>query len=277
MTGIKLVINFMKFSKNNPLVSVIIPTKNNIRTIQRCLQSVKDQSYINIELIVVDNHSTDGTLEIATKFTDKVYTKGPERSAQRNFGASKAKGKYLLIHDSDIYFHRKTVEECVKLCEKQQADAVIIPEKSIGEGYWAKVKSLERDLYAGNDYIEAPRFFSTNIYKGIGGYNETLTGPEDWDLMIRIRENSFKILRAKNIIFHDEGVVKIFGSSIKKRYYIKSFDEYKKMHPTWYKKQVNIFVRYPANRMMHFFIRYPIKTVSMIIMKGIEYLSTKIK
>ncbi|HCR36165.1 MAG: Glycosyl transferase family 2 [Candidatus Nomurabacteria bacterium GW2011_GWF1_31_48] len=267
----------MKFSKNNPLVSVIIPTKNNIRTIQRCLQSVKDQSYINIELIVVDNHSTDGTLEIATKFTDKVYTKGPERSAQRNFGASKAKGKYLLIHDSDIYFHRKTVEECVKLCEKQQADAVIIPEKSIGEGYWAKVKSLERDLYAGNDYIEAPRFFSTNIYKGIGGYNETLTGPEDWDLMIRIRENSFKILRAKNIIFHDEGVVKIFGSSIKKRYYIKSFDEYKKMHPTWYKKQVNIFVRYPANRMMHFFIRYPIKTVSMIIMKGIEYLSTKIK
>ena len=56
-----------------PLVSVIIPTKNSARTIEACLRSVKYQDYKNIEIIVVDNFSTDGTQEIAKKYTEKVY------------------------------------------------------------------------------------------------------------------------------------------------------------------------------------------------------------
>jgi glycosyltransferase involved in cell wall biosynthesis len=59
----------------NPLVSVIIPTKNSAKTIEKCLKSVKDQTYKNIEIIVVDNFSTDGTYEIAKKYTEKVYQK----------------------------------------------------------------------------------------------------------------------------------------------------------------------------------------------------------
>ena len=62
------------------LISVIIPTRNSSRTIEKCLQSIKDQSYENIELIVVDNNSTDNTKDIANRFTDKVFNFGPERS-----------------------------------------------------------------------------------------------------------------------------------------------------------------------------------------------------
>ena len=83
-----------------PLVSVIITTKNSERTLDRCLSTIKNQTYPNIELIVVDNNSTDKTKEIAKKYTKNVFNKGPERSAQRNFGATKARGKFLLIHDS---------------------------------------------------------------------------------------------------------------------------------------------------------------------------------
>jgi len=262
----------MKSSKNNPLVSVIIPTKNNIRTIEKCLQSVKDQTYKNIELIVVDNHSTDGTVNVARGYADKVYKKGPERSAQRNFGASKASGKYLLIHDSDVYFDKNSVSESVKLFEEKDADAVILPEKSIGPGYWSRVKSFERDFYRGNDYIEAPRFFRRSVYEQFGGYDETLTGPEDWDLMIRLREANTKTLRSKSLILHDEGKINLLGSSAKKSYYSEGLKRYQSLHPQWYKKQSSIWVRFPVKKLLKSLITHPVLTVSMIIMKSAEYL-----
>ena len=56
----------------NPLVSVIIPTYKSSRTLEKCLESIKNQTYKNIEIIVVDNNSTDNTKEIAKKFTQKV-------------------------------------------------------------------------------------------------------------------------------------------------------------------------------------------------------------
>ena len=81
-----------------PEVSVIITTKNEEENIEKCLESVITQRYSlkKIEIIVVDNNSTDETKKRVLKYTDKVYNFGPERSAQRNFGARKANGRYIL-------------------------------------------------------------------------------------------------------------------------------------------------------------------------------------
>ena len=75
-------------------VSVIVTTKNEEIHIANCLNAIKDQSYPQdlIEIVVVDNSSTDKTEEIAKKYTDKVYNFGPERSAQRNFGVKQSGG-----------------------------------------------------------------------------------------------------------------------------------------------------------------------------------------
>ncbi len=74
-----------------PLVSAIITTKNEERNIENCLQSIKNQTYPQekIEIIVVDNHSSDSTGKIAKKFTDKVCNKAPGRSAFRREGHSR--------------------------------------------------------------------------------------------------------------------------------------------------------------------------------------------
>lgn len=261
----------MKYSKNKPLVSVIIPTRNSSRTIKTCLQTITDQSYPHIELIVVDNNSKDGTVTIAKRYTNKVYLCGPERSAQRNYGARKAKGEYLLIHDSDIYFHEDTIAECVSLLEEEKADAVIIPEKSVGTGYWSKVKAFERDFYRGNDYIEAPRFFKAEVYHQLGGYDELLTGPEDWDLMIKLRQSGKKIVRAKNLVLHDEGDVRFIGSSAKKAYYSSGAKKYQQRYPDWYAKQSNPLVRFPLKKIVPAFVKHPVLTLSLFLMKGIEY------
>lgn len=257
---------------DNPLVSVIIPTKNSSRTIGACLRSIKSQTYKNIELIVVDNNSTDNTKEIAQKYTDKVFNYGPERSAQRNFGAKQARGEYLLIHDSDIYFDVDSVKECVALSRMENCDAIILPEKSIGTGFWAKVKAFERSFYIGSDSMEAPRFFKREVYEKLGGYDEELTGPEDWDLGIRIKNEGYKTSRAKLFLWHDEGRVDLFGSSKKKKYYSEDiFGKYAQKHPGEFKKQMSFFVRFPLKKIIKKGLGHPVLFGSMIFMKTCEF------
>ena len=81
---------------DSPLVSVIIPTKNSGKTLLQCLDSIKNQNYENIEIIVVDNYSTDNTLQIAKIYTNTVYTFSPERSSQVNYGVEKYIRKIYL-------------------------------------------------------------------------------------------------------------------------------------------------------------------------------------
>ncbi len=259
-----------------PLVSVIIPTRNSARTLERCLESIKEQSYKNIELIVVDNNSSDNTKEIARKYTDKVFNFGPERSAQRNYGAKESRGEYLLIHDSDIYFHIDSVRECVEISKKENADAVILPEESIGEGFWAKVKAFERSFYVGNDYIEAARFFRKGIYDKVGGYDEELTGPEDWDLTIRLRKGGYKISRSIIFLKHDEGKIDLFGSSKKKKYYAKDmFDKYALKHPEEFNKQMSFLVRFPLGKIVNVIVNHPVIFISILLMKVLELYNSK--
>jgi glycosyltransferase involved in cell wall biosynthesis len=203
---------------NNPLVSLLVHTKNSERTIEKHLESIKNQSYKNIEIIAVDNHSTDNTVQILKKYTKHVFTFGPERSAQRNYGAKKASGDYLLVPDSDMQLTKDVVLECVQLVIKNpEIKAVVIPEKSIGIGFWAACKALERSCYLGDSTIEAARFFDKKVFWEMGGYDEKITGPEDWDLPQRIK-NKYRIGRINSFIIHDEGNLH-FKTLLRKKYY----------------------------------------------------------
>ena len=254
-----------------PLVSIIITTKNSSRTLEKCLQSVKNQSYKNIELIVVDNNSRDMTKEIAQKYADKVFNLGPERSTQRNFGAKVSKGKYLLTHDCDIYFHKDSIKECVDLIEKEQCQAVILSQKSIGVGFWAKVRGFEKSFYVGNDLVEAPRFFDRNIYFGIGGHDEMLNSGEDWDLSIRIREKGYKISRTTIFLEHDEGRSSLMSYLDKIKYYSPGLKIYSKKHPLEFKKQFSFFYRFPLHKIIQKGLMNPVLFGGMIFMKSLEY------
>jgi glycosyltransferase involved in cell wall biosynthesis len=239
----------------NPLVSVIIPTKNEQLAIGRCIESVKKQTYRHIECIVVDNNSTDKTLSIAKKYGVNTFTKGPERSTQRNFGAGIAKGTYLFFVDADMVLTPKVVEECVVLLQKDNKKAVIIPEKSFGSGFWAECKELERSFYVGVLWMEAPRFIEKQVFKSLGGFNETLTAFEDFDFSQKIQErfSEFSITHAKSFIFHDEGDLSFWQLLRKKYYYGMSIEAYRKQYEKSgvFKKQINIFTRYCL------FLRHP--------------------
>jgi glycosyltransferase involved in cell wall biosynthesis len=257
-----------------PLVSIIVPTKNSSEFLESCLQSIKDQTYQAIELIVVDNNSTDTTQEIARRFTDKVFTKGPERSAQRNFGASQATGEYVVFIDSDMMLSREVIASCViKASSNSNIAGIIIPEESFGVGFWAQCKKLERSFYVGVSWMEAARFFKKSVFDQVHGYNIEMVSGEDWDLSRRV-EKIGKVARINDYIYHNEGQLRLLTLLKKKYYYAKKFSVYLKnskdnsniKNQTGIVKRFLIFFRQPLK-----LFRNPILGLGMLFMKISEF------
>ncbi|MEK7499315.1 MAG: glycosyltransferase [Patescibacteria group bacterium] len=255
----------------NLLVSVIITTLNSQSTLPACLKSITKQRYMPTEILVVDNNSTDETRDIARKYTQRVYIHGPERSFQRNYGAKKAKGTYFLFLDADMELTPRVIEECVsEMSKNSNVGAVTIPERSKGEGFWAACKTLERQCYMGDPNIEAARFFNRNIFWQFGGYDESMTGPEDWDLPYRIR-STYTIDRIQNFIAHNEGDVKLSKLAMKKFYYGKSATKYIKRHfGRAIFQQVFYFLRPSLYRNWRLLVRRPHLAFGMMIMLTVE-------
>ncbi|MFA5993854.1 MAG: glycosyltransferase [Parcubacteria group bacterium] len=265
----------------NPLVSIIVPTKNSEKFLEQCLASVKAQTYENLEIIVVDNNSTDRTKEIAQEFSKrftqlnvKLFNRGPERSAQRNFGVENATGEFVAIIDSDMELSEKVIASCVeKMQSSRDVVGIIIPEESIGEGFWAQCKRLERSFYVGVEWMEAARFFQKDVYQKVGGYNETMVSGEDWDLSQRI-EALGRIDRISDFICHNEGTISLWKTIKKKFYYAGKFSAYTKENQNKGKiaKQTGIINRYKL-----FFsqpkklFKNPIIGLGMLFMKTCEF------
>ncbi|MFZ2025201.1 MAG: glycosyltransferase [Microgenomates group bacterium] len=260
----------------NQSVSVIITTRNEEINLGACLESIRQQKYKDIEMIVVDNASTDNTKQLAKQHGALVYDKGPERSAQRNFGARNAKSEYLLFLDADMILTPPVVDECVNCMQKNAAiEALVIPEKSIGSGFWAKCKALERSFYEGVDWIEAARFYRRKCFNAVGGYDENLTGPEDFDLPQRVKAKygDDAIGRIPSYIHHNEGALSL-GKTLKKKYYYgKKMAQYlrKQENVTLGMKQGSPFARYGLyfSKPAVLFAR-PMVGLGMLVMKTLE-------
>ncbi len=109
---------------NNPLVSVIIPAYNAGKYIESAVESVLRQSYTNIELIVVNDGSTDNTLDVLSHFSDiKILsTSNKGVSHARNVGIDTSKGEYISFLDADDELEINAIEHLLSSCLKWNAD-----------------------------------------------------------------------------------------------------------------------------------------------------------
>jgi len=264
----------MSKSTNNLLVSVVIPTKNEEKNIRNVLESIKRQTHKNIEIIVVDNYSIDRTKEIAHSYTNLVYNKGSERSAQRNFGIKIARGEYILILDADMILTERIIENCVnQFLQDETIGGIIIPEISIGEGFWVKCKALERSFYTNTGYMEAARFYKKVVLEELGGFDLNLISGEDWDLSQRVA-NKWKVTHISSYVYHNEGKLSLIKTMRKKFYYAKTISKYleKSCNLENAKKQINILKRFSL-----FFshpkklFKHPTVGFCMIFMKLCEF------
>ncbi len=202
------------------LVSFVVPTKDAARTIDACLRSLRAQTHRAVEIIVVDNHSRDRTRAIAQQHADLVATFAPERTAQRNRGALLAHGEILVFVDADMVLEPDVAAQCAQaFALHRKVGALVIPEVSFGAGYFARCRAFEKQLYLGDDRVEAARAFRRDAFHGVGGYSEKLTSFEDWDLADRVQASGWRTARTNACIHHDDGRVSPLQQYRKKRYY----------------------------------------------------------
>ncbi len=184
-------------------IGVVVPTRNSARTLAACLASLRMQTLRPL-VIVVDNHSTDATPSIAETLADLVVVAGPERSGQRNLGARLlAEVDVVGFVDSDMVVERTVIEEA-RAAVSAGADALVVPEHTIGQGLVARIRAFERAQYVGASRVEAARFFRRPLFLDLGGFDEALDAGEDWDLDLRARASGAVVQAIEARIWHDE-------------------------------------------------------------------------
>ena len=174
------------------LVSVIVPTKNSALLLSKCLDSVKNQTYTNIEIILVDNNSTDNTKEIASKYTNFVFNQGPERSAQVNFGVYKANGEFVYKIDSDFVLESQVISQCVEEIQKGFDAIVVHNSPDVRVSWIARVRKFEVDMYKYDITHSSARFVKKSVYEKIGGFDPKITAGEDYDFQNKLNRSGFK-------------------------------------------------------------------------------------
>lgn len=148
------------------LVSVTIPTYNSEKTLKKTLESVKNQTYKNIELIIIDSYSKDKTLEIAKKFKARIVMCRGKLLEARIKGAKASKGEYVLLLDSDQILERTVIERAVE--KMKEYDSLWFFERAYNRKKWLPSlydadRLLVQNYWEPDEDIVLPRFFKKNF------------------------------------------------------------------------------------------------------------------
>lgn len=266
----------MTNQKQKPLVSTVTPVLNGEKYIAENIKSIQNQTYSNIEIIVVDNFSTDKTVEIAKSLGATVYQKGPERASQDNHGVQMAKGKYVFITGCDMVLDNDYVEQCVRCCEEDGCDAVYASVKSKTSNFWSKVKGLERDMYIGDDLIESARFFKRDVFLALGGFDTTLViNADDYDMQRRLNEAGYKTGRINATELHIDEIDSIKEVLFKSFYYGMNSWEYIKRQKGYAVKQLSP-VRKAYFKNFRMLVKHPVLAFGFIVFKFVQYSSASV-
>lgn len=193
-------------SSRRPFVSVVIPTHNRGYIIGASITSVLSQTYSDIEVIVIDDASSDNTEEVVEKLNDRrvKYYKTPKTlgpSGARNTGIERSAGAFVFFQDSDDIWFPKKIERQLNhyytladrknnvvggFCRfvKVRGNLITkIPKEQ-------KITSFDGDFHEAlldGNFIGTPTLMvQTNVLRNLGGFDETLSSLEDWDLALRL-------------------------------------------------------------------------------------------
>jgi hypothetical protein len=206
-------------------VTVVVPTKNSARTLRACLESIARQS-VRCSLVVVDCGSVDDSEAIASDFADLVLNTTPSPTLQRNVGARALPADIIGFVDADMIAGEHVVEQAMEEIVAG-AGSVVIPERSFGEAYWARVRAFERSMYLGT--LEWPRFFAYDLFEALGGWDEDLIAMEDTDLGLRASTRA-RVGRTSDVLLHDEGALTFLTACRKKAGYATGVAAFRHKH-----------------------------------------------
>jgi len=191
---------------DEPLVSVIMPVYNRIGIVKHAIDSVLKQSYKNFELIIIDDGSNDGTVELIESISNKdnriklikhEENKGVCKS--RNDGLKIAKGEYIFYLDSDNTWKKEYLKTMVGAYLELPDAKALYSGQYIAKNYFSPIErvrygSFNKSLLYNRNYIDLNCFtHKKEVYNEIGGFRENLKRLNDYDYILKIVDNDFKI------------------------------------------------------------------------------------
>ena len=200
-------------------ISVIIPVKNEEEKIAQCLEAVFGQTIKPFEVIVVDGHSRDKTVENVSKFPVRIfYEDYHTRAGACQIGVENAKGEYVAFTDADCISERNWLENLIK-----EFSGGIIGVgggiKNIGEGLWEKSINLVMGTFLGSANSVQGRFFKDKRYVNsisgcnsmyhkddilkIGGFDVRLSTAEDTELNSKLLKIGKLLYTPNAIVLHN--------------------------------------------------------------------------
>ncbi|MBL7885101.1 MAG: glycosyltransferase family 2 protein [Bacteroidia bacterium] len=198
-------------NESKKLVSVIVPCFNSAPYIVETLSSVKHQTYSYWECIIINNNSTDNTVQIVSNFIKDdvrfklIHQEKKGVSAARNKGILESNGEYILPLDGDDLIDKTYIEKCVnKLESNPELKVVYCQADFFGEwkGKW------ELPAFSIQQMLIENVVFCTAMYKKADfnqtkGYNESmLLGYEDWDFWLGLLKSNNEVFQIQETLFH---------------------------------------------------------------------------
>lgn len=184
----------------NEMVSVIVPIYNIEQYIDRCVKSIINQSYTNLEIILVDDGSTDGSSAICDSYTDKrikvIHKENGGLGFARNAGLDIATGRYVAFVDGDDEITNDHIEKMYKLIVSTQADTCLCGHIRV----FANTKVINRNhlagsVFEGQDVLKKVLSRMTGSYPGKS---------DEIEMSVWSKLFSNEIIQSKNIRFHSE-------------------------------------------------------------------------
>ena len=193
----------MLFNENKHLISVIIPVYNKSRVVKKTILSVLGQSFNEFELIIVDDGSTDNSLEIIKNIKDErirlLKKENGGVSDARNFGIKKAKGNWIFLLDADDILYENGLQVLFNLTKKYKEKSIYVANFSISSNDKIKLycKENKENIYSKcSRYIWHNKIFTRtgntlikkDVFKKIGYYRTDITYFEDMEFILRYSE-----------------------------------------------------------------------------------------
>ena len=204
-----------------PKVSIILPTYNRAKYLDRAISSVLNQSYSDFELIIVDDASTDNTKEVVDMFDDDRirYIRNEKNlggAGARNRGIKEAKGDFIAFQDSDDQWHPEKLKIQMEAFSKATPDVAVVYTafiRKVGDKEFiippASVKKREGNIY--RELLLHVNFVGTptavvrkKALEKVGGFDERFPRLQDWDLFLRLAKHyKFKFIEKPLLTAYD--------------------------------------------------------------------------